>query len=1271
MNAPGTFVLAGNRSQTASANEQVVQKKQYGEFLRQQIAAEKQREFLSKMQRQSPLPGPLVSSSHDAYDMGAGLDRTRALSYASVLPMPARASDNFPHMDPQMQFAGEPSFAGWNTGTVQNLYPVASASYSARGLNPTAVPYVYGAFPNGLGAPYAPNSLLPQSTSVFRSHPVYSQALYPTTTSHSLEVQSCGVIPETSTSSLMLQTNTRRDRIEGEERNRAVAMPTTNLDSENVRPVLSSCAPLDTDRSHSQNKVQDKPVTLEEQKLREKRDYGEFLKTQIALRKQRERTERALSLGTNDLPGNKQRGYAPSVSVDCGGHQSGQEREASREPSSSLSRSPFGLGQSGNAADNIRWGTHEENVTARLKQQREYGEFLKKQAELKKLERDRQKEQELAEDKKLLEIAHRMEIYSNLLSSSRFSSQLTDSASNYPVEARRRGRNRINLQAFEGLNVAFGGCKTARAENVQNDLGSIYSEKTGSPPVRKPDGADFSNGERNSNTGVQSHHLQTAITAKKEQMNETCQDGGRVPKNMFNTGSMNGGIAEGAWDDHEIRHYQKLSSKKLYQQALEEQIREKEARREKEKQERLKEQAEERRLLDEAFQQEKRTMRLGRRPAKSFEEDAAFRAPLHLKASDASPIQGGEGGQSSSSAGTTVAVTPPPQASQPYCRRDTGVANSDEQNGCLNREPPTVDGKDVVAYWKPGNEDKRQRVPESVEKRPEALVQKYLQLVQSVGVHSSDSSENNQDAVEGATASALSHVLLGNSILRLLAPILVQLLEEQKQRTCEETKDQSDRLTEERGDSESGQKLDHGGCASRGRSERSVKVEDGESLPREHEGDDIELPRRRVTRTSLVPAVRTTEQCRCEEHGERGDGRISCRNAENSEADCVPGDVRSRFIRIDDVIDSFAQSLTTETRSRGCVHSCTSISSSSPSAPSPCFSCGCYARHDEDHIPAESYDLSLSTEYSNAFGNASASVALRVSSAGSSKARGHCRLCSESRCPSRETERYSCHTQGSHDHGVNLEKLPQAIRCRFLAIRNLDNLAAPTFSLEDSSCTSPASDHDTVVEPASPPVPVACSPAFLGGIPTKPPPRLWRKAFSLSMSSLSKRLGLAPRGPSVERQEVTDHFKRRETNGSKAEQEVPSSPGTALLEFIRTRGAQIERIRRTGEPLTLVDRFRSRLTWEEDVMRAVRADDGPLNTVTQVLENIPEEETDTKQTRKNTKPTRWGILRSAVKLGRRISRKRISFAPETKQSLESSDENSGMGEDKTEKKRGR
>ncbi|EPR57347.1 hypothetical protein TGPRC2_265100 [Toxoplasma gondii TgCatPRC2] len=104
-------------------------------------------------------------------------------------------------------------------------------------------------------------------------------------------------------------------------------------------------------------------------------------------------------------------------------------------------------------------------------------------------------------------------------------------------------------------------------------------------------------------------------------MNETCQDGGRVPKNMFNTGSMNGGIAEGAWDDHEIRHYQKLSSKKLYQQALEEQIREKEARREKEKQERLKEQAEERRLLDEAFQQEKRTMRLGRRPAKSFEED--------------------------------------------------------------------------------------------------------------------------------------------------------------------------------------------------------------------------------------------------------------------------------------------------------------------------------------------------------------------------------------------------------------------------------------------------------------------------------------------------------------------------------------------------------------------------------------------------------------------------------------------------------------------------
>ncbi|KEP62160.1 UNVERIFIED_CONTAM: hypothetical protein HHA_265100 [Hammondia hammondi] len=1259
MNAPGTFVLAGNRSHTASANEQAAQKKQYGEFLRQQIAAEKQREFLSKMQRQSPLPGPFVSSSHDAYDMGVGLDRTRALSYASVLPMPARASDNSPHIDPQLQFAGEPSSAGWNTGTVQNLqmvnsnsngvprseYPVAPASYSARGSNQTGVPYFYGAFPNGLGALYAPNSLLPQSTSALRSHPVYSQALYPTTTSHSKEVQSCGGIQEPTASSQMLATNTRRDRIEAEERNRAVAMPTTSLDSGNARPGLvngdssespsstveccsrskGSCPSLDTDGSHSHNKVQDKPVTFEEQKLREKRDYGEFLKGQIALRKQRERTERALSLGTSDLPGSKQRGYAPSVSMECGAHQSGQEREDSREPSSSLRRFSFGLGQGGNAADNLRWGTHEENVTARLKQQREYGEFLKRQAELKRLERDKQKEQELAEDKKLLEIAQRME--------------LTNSASNYPAETRRRGRNRINLQAFEGLNVTFGGCKVASAEDAQNDLGSIYSEKTGGPPDRKPDGADFSNGERNNSTDVQSHHLETTITAKNDHMNETRQDRGRVPKTMFTTGSMNGGRAEGAWDDHEIRQYQKLSSKKLYQQALEEQIREKEARKEKEKQERLKEQAEERRLLDEAFQQEKRIMRLGRRPAKSFEEDvAAFRAPFHLKASDASPIKAGDGGQSSSSAGTTVAVTPPPQASQPYCRRDTGVANSDEQNSCLNREPLTVEGKDVVAYWKPANEDKSfvvacrgdsvphdcrynsqtacccqspvrhscgkwacggsrcrrqkecyacnaeaktensaldivgcnleavrkeitrqqdelrsmqlqqqlvqlqqrlqhdelnraffgllgkdrvavpssqdahlpselapladllslhstgQQVPESVEKNPEAFAQKHLQLTQSVRVPSSDSSENNQDATEGAAASAPSHVLLGNSVLRLLAPVLVQLLEEQKQRTCEETKDRSDRLTEERGDSESGQKLDHGGRTSRGR---------------------------------------------------------------------------------------------------------------------------------------------------------------------------------KSRCPSRETERCSCHTQGSHDHGVNLEKLPQAIRCRFLAIRNLDNLAAPTFSLEESSCTSPASDHDTVVEPASPPVPAPCSPAFLGGVPKKPPQRLWRKAFSLSMTSLSMRLGLAARGPSVERREVTDHFKRRETNGRKAEQEVSSSPGKAFLDFLRRRGAQVERLRRTGEPLTLADRFRGRLTWEEDVMLAVRADDGPLDTVTQVLANIPEEERETKQTRTSTKPKRWSILRSAVKLGRRISRKRISFAPETKPSLESSDETSGMGKDATEKKRGR
>lgn len=60
----------------------------------------------------------------------------------------------------------------------------------------------------------------------------------------------------------------------------------------------------------------------------------------------------------------------------------------------------------------------------------------------------------------------------------------------------------------------------------------------------------------------------------------------------------------------------------LYQQALDRQIKEKEERKEKERQQRLQEQAEERRLMDEAFERERRTMRGRKSVLKILEENS-------------------------------------------------------------------------------------------------------------------------------------------------------------------------------------------------------------------------------------------------------------------------------------------------------------------------------------------------------------------------------------------------------------------------------------------------------------------------------------------------------------------------------------------------------------------------------------------------------------------------------------------------------------------------
>ncbi|CBZ50938.1 conserved hypothetical protein [Neospora caninum Liverpool] len=1037
------------------------------------------------------------------------------------------------------------------------------------------------------------------------------------------------VIPEADACSHSLVKNTPRDQVKTEEGHTAMAVRTTSSDGEKAIPAAES-------RPQDEGNL----VTPEERNRRDKRDYGEFLKAQIALRKERDRAERSHVCRVNP-PGTTQRRYEPTVLMESVAYQNGQERERNREPSSSFSRSFPGSGQGDAGDDDVHQERDGDKAANRLKQQREYGEFLKKQVELKKLERERKREQEVAEEKKLLELARRME--------------LTDSTSYYPSEARRRGRSRVDLQGFKGLNAAWRDSKVAIVGDGPDSLANIYSEKSGdSPNAGKALGVDLSNGERSASMMVQSRLSKTTSNAVNDTVTETHCETEHPDGTMFRADNVTEGRVEGVRDDRGLRRCQKLSSKKLYQQALDEQIREKEARKEKEKQERLKEQAEERRLLDEAFQQEKRMMRLGRRPAKSFEEDGeAFRAPFYPKASEASSSQAADLRHASSpSARTTVAVTPPPQSIQPSSRRDTGLASSDEQTGSVNRQSSNVRGQNALATWEPSNE--RQKETGSTEQKKEALAEQLLQLARSLTAPSSDSTSHTQEVAAGPLAAPATQPLLGKSAQGLLAPFLIQALEEQEPRTSEEQKGGTGGLAEESGDSKGEQRLDQGGRTSRGRGELSVRLEAAESLP--ERGDETGGGRRIATRSPPVPAIRARQRHPGED-GEAVDGRAS-RNAQRSEEDCGPGDVRSRFIRIDDVIDTFARSLTGESRSRRGAHPCPSVSSS-PSSPSPCH--WWYGRPDEEQMPTETYGLSLSTEYSNAFGNATASLTLRVSSATSSKTRGRRRGCSESRCPSRETERRDCRAHCWHDHGVNLEKLPQAIRGRFLAIRNLDNLAAPTFSFDEWSCTSPGSDQESVFEPACPPVPASCSPDILPGVPVRSLPRLKRKAFSLSLPSRSLRLGLAPPAPSFDGR-VANHKKRSKRHGKAARQDASKSPGMMFLDLLRSRRAQVERLQRTGEPLRGTDRFRGRLTWEEDVMLAVRPE-CPLDAVARALAETPTEGRETKQTRKDTKPKRWSVLRGAVKLGHRFSRKRISFAPETQRLQDPSEEKSGLGEE--------
>lgn len=429
-----------------------------------------------------------------------------------------------------------------------------------------------------------------------------------------------------------------------------------------------------------------------------------------------------------------------------------------------------------------------------------------------------------------------------------------------------------------------------------------------------------------------------------------------------------------------------------------------------------------------------------------------------------------------------------------------------------------------------------------------------------------------------------------------------------------------------------------GGRTSRGRSELSVKLEGALDEGEEQAGEAPTALHKQQTRSPPLPALRRHEEGRVGRQGSRRSARPRTGGSRSTEArgeeeeELGGGKARSRFYRVNEVIDSFARSLKTESyqttlRQSSCYSSC----SSSPS----CASSYCHTKGggDSDEVPSEMYDFSLSTDYSHALGNSTASLALRVSSAGSSRRRFQdSRAAGWSSCC-----RHSPHSccgrwegPGSDELGVNLERLPHALRGRFLAIREKNNLNAPTFCAEDDARSIESSPD----EPVSPPVAATCD--FVRFVPERSSPGVMRRCLSLAPRPPEMLLGIAPPAPSLE-PHPADGIPR--PGGD--------TPARLLMRLFWDRRARAERLRRVGQPLTAEDRFKARLSWEADANLPLAPS---AAAVAKALEGPPHDaETESKKKKKEEKkPKRWSILKGAARLGTRFSKRRISFAPTTK-----------------------
>ncbi|PHJ20602.1 hypothetical protein CSUI_005556 [Cystoisospora suis] len=1369
--------------QPVAAADNALLKKQYGEFLRLQMETSRRRQMLEKMERQSRLPGPILSSSHQAYSgrEDANQFASRAATFAPTVARPSSLSAPFLNPTfPQTAVTPGPGampacpsgFTGGCTVAPSALNHLCSfLPCSALGPMPPLC-YTSGTGP-AVASPYAPQFLHPAQTMVGPLQSAYGlvpcpwhPAAAPVLPSRTLDQPRgpCGPAEgqygpgraRTSDEETSSPNGTLENQVASSDTHPQIYPASTCVGKPSSYTTEGSGLTLEEQEApggrllHSvQPSAAPAPETgvwargrgfprSEDTKAQEKREYREFLKVQIASRKERERAQKAEELGVTVLPD------APGSGASGGPVQPGSN-SLKRGPGSAFppknegGEHPDGpeLGRDWKNDDDIE-KRNREAAEERLRQRREYGEFLKKQVELKKLAQEIEKEKEAKEERRRLEVVRQMEVLSQI--------DLDELKCGRP-EARRLGHPHASLQ--RGVTAV----------------------------TRVP--CDALGGLSHAADDVWSGSAEDSAAAKPAEARERSSSNEDVQQRLSNAAAESG-APDGArkntpappWLDRDLQSgVRAASTKQLYQLALDRQIKEKEERKEKERQQRLLEQAEERRLMDEAFERERRTMRGRKSVLKILEEDSeAVRASLRPFSVDPPAPKTSDGlPYPSASAASTVALTPPPHdlngprdspldrnpRDNPGCQPTPGLQNCTSQRAESCRSATGLCGptycchsahtcghcspchsmsmacgspstrcaalgsgsqadagaseatarefvgsnlEAVRAEIKRQQEELRsmqlqqqlvqlqQRLQQEELSRtlltllagdrnaggsrsgstaagasflPAPLLQLLPTFVRSCGIpenereavakvlltlstelDSSGSGSKGDDEIQEKSSGIGS--LPSCPTPGQLATVIARLLK-QGERQDQMQKGEPSR-SENSEDADGGSRPENGtqsgGRTSRGRSELSVKLE---GAPDEGEEKQQEIAAgldKQLTRSPPLPAMRRRGEDRMGRQGSRRSARPRTANSRSTdgrreeEEELGGGKARSRFYRVNEVIDSFARSLKTESyqttlRQSSCYSSC----SSSPS----CASSYCHIKggDDSDEVPSEMYDLSISTDYSHALGNSTASLALRVSSAGSSRRRlqdlraaglSDCCHHSHQSCCSRVEGR------GSVDPGVNLDRLPHALRGRFLAIRENNNLNAPTFCAEDDA-RSVWSSPD---EPVSPPVAATCD--FLRFVPERASPGVLRRCLSLAPRPPNMVLGVAPPAPSLEAHPADG------IPGPGADR-----PARQLMGLFWDRKANAERLRRVGQPLTMEDRFKARLSWEADANLPLAPGERVAAAVANALDGPLQDESEQKKKKKDDKkPKRWSILKGAARLGTRFSKRRISFAPTTK-----------------------